>query len=205
MYASHSADIWYASVAPEPIHTEERWAEVLASLKPWEYVDRLTLLPSGNAVMLIKRLGRVRPPGAPGQRRIAQRDDQSYALLSTIPAARGISGGPTPPANDARKGTGKAPQCRRVPGWTSQTHVGSSTGHSGAHSTIPGCAGLVTMAQSPTPCEPQMKDSERATRRPPCLHRERAGTVCRGQRISGTREASSGWTRCSVGSGPDVA
>jgi len=54
-YAFRSAKIYYATFAdPNPIHTGERWREILTSMEPWEYVDRLTLLPSKNAVIYIK-------------------------------------------------------------------------------------------------------------------------------------------------------
>jgi len=54
-YALRSAKFYYATFAdPNPIHTGERWREILTSMEPWEYVDRLTLLPSRNAVIFIK-------------------------------------------------------------------------------------------------------------------------------------------------------
>jgi len=54
MYTFHSANIQYATFAdPREVHTGKRWIEILASMEPWEYVDRLTLLPSGNAAIYI--------------------------------------------------------------------------------------------------------------------------------------------------------
>jgi len=54
-YAFRSTKIFYATfVDPKSLHTGERWIEILASMEPWEFVDRLTLLPSKNAVIYIK-------------------------------------------------------------------------------------------------------------------------------------------------------
>jgi len=48
-----NTQMWYGMFAPKPVHTGQRWREVLKSLHEWEYVDRVSLLPSGSAVMVI--------------------------------------------------------------------------------------------------------------------------------------------------------